>query len=107
MQRLVLFATVAMAVLYGGTALAQDRPLDARLLMETRKFSEKPLPENDRKDSGGMASTLKEHHVTVQIFDVLKYIEEKRGKIPLYSVLENTVQVELGLFGYFGVRWRF
>jgi len=108
MHRFVLFTTVAMAVLYGGAVLAQERPLDARLLLETRKFGEKSLHENERRDIGSIVPTLKEHHLSsVQIFDVLKYLGEKRGKVPLYSILENRMQVELGLFGYLGVKWQF
>jgi hypothetical protein len=112
MQRLVLFAAVAMALLSGGEVLAQERPLDARLMLETRKLGEKLLresvrPESDRKNNSSIVSTLKEHHLSVQIFDAFKYLEERRGKVPLYTILDNRIYLELGLFGYLGVKWRF
>ena len=112
MHRLVLFATVAMALLCGGEGLAQERPLDARLMLETRKLGEKVLhdsarPESGRRDSRSIASTLKEHHLSVQIFDAIKYLEEKRGKVPLYYIRDNSIYLELGLFGYLGIKWRF
>jgi hypothetical protein len=60
-----------------------------------------------RKDIGSIVATLKEHPLSVQIFDLIKYLEERRGKVPLMSALENKVLLELGLFGYLGVKWRF
>jgi hypothetical protein len=104
---LTIAITVAMTVLCCSDVLAQERPLDARLLLQTRKLDERALPESARKDAGGIVSSLKEHHISVQIFDIIKYLEEKRGKIPLYTALENKLSIELGLFGYLGVRWRF
>jgi hypothetical protein len=112
MQRLVLFATVAMALLSGGEVPAQERPLDARMMLETRQLGEKLLRESvphesGRKDSRRLVSTLREHHLSVQIFDAIEYLQEKHGKVPLYSILENKISLELGLFGYLGIKWRF
>jgi hypothetical protein len=65
------------------------------------------LNESPRKDSSSIVATLKETPLSVQIFDVIKYLEERRGKVPLMSALENKLHLELGLFGYLGVKWRF
>jgi hypothetical protein len=98
---------VVLTMLCCSDVLAQERPLDSLLLMETRTLSERLFYESVRKDIGSIVATLKEHPLSVQIFDLIKYLEERRGKVPLMSALENKFLLELGLFGYLGVKWRF
>jgi hypothetical protein len=57
-----------MAVICGSDVGAQERPSDARLVLETRKVGAPSLPDSERKDAGGIVSTLKEHHISVKIF---------------------------------------
>jgi hypothetical protein len=104
---LATVTTVAMAVICSNEAWAQERPADAHLVLEARKVGEGSLPDSEPKDAASIVSTLKEHHISVKIFNLIKYLEERRGKVPLYSMLENQLSLELGLFGYLGVRWRF
>jgi hypothetical protein len=98
--------TVALLTLCCSNIFAQERPPDSHLF-ETRTLSERLFYESVRKDIGSIVATLKEHPLSVQIFDLVKYLEERRGKVPLMSALENKVLLELGLFGYLGVKWRF
>ena len=104
---LAAMTIVALTMLCRSDALAQERPLDTLLLSETRPPSERLLNESPRKDTGSIVATLKENPLSVKIFDVLKYLEERRGKVPLMSALEDKLHLELGLFGYLGVKWRF
>ena len=99
--------TVVMAMTCCSEVTAQERPLDATLLLQTRKLDTGSLQTSERKDAGGLASMLKEYHISVQIFDIFEYLVERRGKIILYSALEHKLTLELGLFGYLGVRWQF
>ena len=98
---------VTLLILCSSNVFAQERPPDSLLLMETRTLSERLFYESVRKDIGSIVATLKEHPLSVQIFDLIKYLEERRGKVPLISALENKLHLELGLFGYLGVKWRF
>jgi hypothetical protein len=104
---LAAVTTLALSAICSSTVQAQERPADAHLVLETGKIGEQTLPESASKDVAGIVSTLKEHHISVKIFSLIKYLEERRGKVPLYSALENKLSLELGLFGYLGVRWRF
>jgi hypothetical protein len=104
---LAAVTTAVLTILCCSDVLAQERPSDTVLLSETYPPRERLLNESLRKDSSSIVATLKETPLSVQIFDVIKYLEEKRGKVPLLSTLENKLHLELGLFGYLGVKWRF
>jgi hypothetical protein len=105
---LTAFATaMAMAMICCSDVLAQERPVEVRLLLEPGKLGERSLNESGHKDSRGMASKLKEHHISVRIVDTFTYLQERRGKVPVYSVLDNKLSLELGVFGYLGIKWRF
>jgi hypothetical protein len=104
---LAAMTIVALTMLCRSDALAQERPLDTLLLSETPPPRERLLNESVRKDISSIVAALKENPLSVQIFDVMKYLEERRGKVPLMSALENKLHLELGLFGYLGVKWRF
>jgi hypothetical protein len=99
--------TVVLTMLCCRDVLAQEQPLDSPLLMESRTLRERLFYDSMRKDIGSIVTTLKENPLSVQIFDLIKYLEERRGKVPLVSALENKLHLELGLFGYLGVKWRF
>jgi hypothetical protein len=103
---LAAVTTLAMAAICSDVR-AQERPADAHLVLETGKIGAQTLSDSEGKDVGGIVSTLKDHHISAKIFSLMKYLEERRGKVPLYSTLENKLSLELGLFGYLGVRWRF
>jgi hypothetical protein len=105
---LTAFTTaMAMAMLCCSDVLAQERPGEARLLLEPRKLGERSPHESGRRDTGGMTSALKEHHISVQRVDAFTYLQERRGKVPVYSALDKKLSLELGVFGYLGVKWRF
>jgi hypothetical protein len=104
---LAAVTTLAMAAICSSDVRAQERPADAHLVLEARQAGDQTLPASAGKDVGSIVSTLKDHHISAKIFSLIKYLEERRGKVPLYSALENKLSLELGLFGYLGVRWRF
>ena len=39
--------------------------------------------------------------------NVLQYISEKQGRIPVISGMNGKLQLEFGLFGYLGLKYRF
>ena len=65
---------------------------------------DKPVPKDD-----GVRSSLKNETISIEIQtqDIMTYLLENRGKITLFSGMNGKMHVELGLFGYLGVKYQF
>jgi hypothetical protein len=110
MVRILLLTTAFIGVVFCSHAFGQDTTAKLRSLLETRNLAGKPAHEPPGKDKKSSDLALKEAELSIQLFqfnDMFTYLQENKGKVPLYSTLQGKLQLELGVFGYVGVKWRF
>src|SRR5262249_33955001 len=89
-------------------AWPQDRAARSKLAAERAAVSvrapDKPAP----KEEGGRPSLNNDGlAIELQTQDIMTYLLENKGKVPLFSGMHGKMHVELGLFGYLGVKYQF
>jgi hypothetical protein len=105
-KQLLLTAVLLGAFVYG-EASAQEATAKERIPLGTKNVSEKALREQPDKGKKSLNETLKEHEISIQVYNFFTSLGETRGKVPVYSTMEGKLQVEIGVFGYLGIKWQF
>jgi hypothetical protein len=108
MYKAAVLVLVVTGLLCSLEALAQDLPTKGNFAKERDSVSVRALEKPAKKDDG-VGSSLKNNGISIQIQtpDIMTYLLENKGKIPLFSGMNGRVQVELGLFGYLGFKYQF
>jgi hypothetical protein len=106
MLRVVLLVLVIAVMLVYVETFAQDSAAKGKVAKEPGSASTRALEKPTKKDSGTRSSP-KHDGFSLQTEDVWTYLLENRGKVPLVSGMNGKVQVELGLFGYLGLKYQF
>ena len=108
MCKVALLVLVVTGLLFSLEVLAQDLSAKGKLAKERDSVSVRGLEKPAKKDDGAGPS-LKNDGISIQIQtpDIMTYLLENKGKIPLFSGMNGKVQVELGLFGYLGLKYQF
>ena len=107
MYKLLLLAAVCIGIFLCGEAWAQEAASKMRIPLGTRSVSEKVLREQPDHGRKSPDANLKENEISIQIHNLFTYLGETRGKVPLYSAIDGKLQLEMGVFGYLGVKWQF
>ena len=100
---LIVLATCVVCRL----AAAQDNTAKAGIFLAGEM---QPAPAQQTDTSGAVQLT---HPIPSRppplpfYVNALQYLTEKRGKVPVVSGLDGKLQLELGLFGYLGVKYSF
>jgi len=108
MYKAAVLMVVVTSVLFCLKAWAQDLTTRGKFLAErdavSVKAPDKPSPKDD-----GSRQALKSEGIAIEIQtqDIMTYLLENKGKISLFSGMNGKMRVELGLFGYLGVKYRF
>lgn len=89
-------------------AAAQDPLFKLNLFFDTKHLGKAspPVEETD-KTNHDIARSLKVTPRVPQQPDIMQYLIERRGKIPIYSGLDGKVQLEVGIAGYLGLKYQF
>ena len=87
---------------------AQDKLFALNLFFEVKDVerTSPPSQETDKRNHD-IALSLKATPHVLQQPDMMQYLTERQGKIPVYSGLDGKVQLEVGLAGYLGLKCRF
>ena len=107
MFSIAVLALVVIEMLWCVAAVAQERPAKGKMSKEQELASVRALEKPAKKEN--RAEPPLQHGVSIQIQteDIMKYLLENRGKVTLYSGMHGKFQVELGLFGYLGLKYQF
>ena len=94
-----------LGIIFIGNAFADDGTSKI-MALENAKFNENFLSE---KKSSHYATylPLKDYKQSDDIHKILAYLEKKNGKVPIYSVKEDQIRLELGVTGYIGFKYIF
>ena len=108
MGSIAVLVLVATGMLWCGAAFAQERLAKGNMSKERELASVRALEKPPQKDAR-VEVLLKNDRVSIEIqtADVLQSLLENRGRIPLFSGMNGKVQLELGLFGYLGLKYQF
>jgi hypothetical protein len=108
MGSIAVLVLVVTGLLFSLKALAQDLPAKGKFAKERNAVSVRALEKPAKKDDG-IGPSLKNEGISIQIQtpDIMTSLRENRGKISLFSGMHGKVQVELGLFGYIGLKYQF
>jgi hypothetical protein len=108
MCKAAVLVLVVTGLLFSLEALAQDLSAKGKIAKERDSVSVRAL-DKPAKKADGVGPSLKNDGISIQIHteDLMTYLLENRGKIPLLSGMDGKVQLELGLFGYIGLRYKF
>jgi hypothetical protein len=108
MCKAALLVLVVTGLLFSLEALAQDLSTKGKLAKERDSVSVRALDKPAKKDDG-VGPSLKNDGLSIQIQtpDIMTYLLENKGKISLFSGMNGKVHVELGLFGYLGLKYQF
>jgi hypothetical protein len=108
MCKVALLVLVVTGLLFSPEALAQDLSTTGKLAKERDSVTVRALEKPAKKDDSGGPS-LKNDGLSIQIQtpDIMTYLLENKGKIPLLSGMNGKLQLELGLFGYIGLKYQF
>lgn len=107
MWKRVLMASVYLGVLVQSTAWAQEAASKVRIPLGTKSVSERVLRESPEQVKKSPDAELKERELSIEIYNMFTYLGETRGKVPLYSTMDGKLQLEIGVFGYLGIKWQF
>jgi len=102
---LVLVVTgVFLRLEVGAQDLAAKRKFTAERDAVSVRAPEKPAPKDE-----GVRPALQNEAIAIEIQtpDIMTYLLENKGKISLFSGMHGKIRVELGLFGYLGVKYQF
>lgn len=93
---------VVATLLLAQSSVAQDD------LSKMKIFLDPIASPHGKKDVGkGVELFLKKEAASARQPDLLDYLSEKQGRIPVYSGMQGSVQLEVGIAGYFGIKYRF
>ena len=108
MFSIAVLVLVVMEMLWCVAAVAQERPAKGKMSKEQELTSVRALEKPTKKENRA-EPPLQRNGVSIQIQteDIMKYLLENRGKVTLYSSMHGKFQVELGLFGYLGLKYQF
>ena len=108
MGSIAVLVLVVTGLLFSLKAVAQDLPAKDKFAKERDAVSVRALEKPAKKDAGAGPS-LKNDRISIQIQtpDIMTYLLENQGKISLFSGMHGKVHVELGLFGYLGLKYQF
>jgi hypothetical protein len=106
MLRVILFVLVVMVVFIYVDVCAQDSAAKSRAVKERGAANVRSLEKPTKKDSS-TESAPKSDGISLQTDNVWTYILENQGKVPLVSGMNGKVQLELGLYGYLGLKYQF
>lgn len=106
MLRVVLLVLVVTAMLVYVDAFAQDSPAKGKVSKERGAADVRSLEKPAKKESSA-ESAPKSDGISLQTGNVWTYLLENQGKVPLLSGMNGKVQLELGLFGYLGLKCQF
>ena len=108
MYKAVVLVLVVTGVLFRLEAWAQDRAARAKFAEERAAVSVRALDKPAPKDAGVQpAPNNNAISVEIQTPDIMTYLLENKGKVPVFSGMHGKMHVELGLFGYLGVKYQF
>jgi hypothetical protein len=108
MYKAALLVLVVTGLLWSLEAWAQDLSTKGKIAKERDSVTVRGLEKPAKKDDGAGPS-LKNDGLSIQIQtpDIMTYLLENKGKISLLSGMNGKVHVELGLFGYLGLKYQF
>ena len=108
MFRVPLIVLVMTGMLFCIDVFAQESPAKGRISKEREAASVRSLEKQPKKEDRAEPSVKSDGlSIEIQTQDVMQYLLENRGKISLFSGMNGKVQLELGLFGYLGLKYQF
>ena len=108
MFSMALLVLVVTGMLWCIAAVAQESPAKGKMSKE-REFASIRALEKPPKKADRVESSLQRNGVSIEIQteDIMQPLVENRSKVTLFSGMNGKIQVELGLFGYLGLKYKF
>jgi len=106
MVKIISIIFMFLGIIFTGNTFADDGTSKRIMALENAKFNENFLSE---KKSSHYATylSLKDYGPSNDINKILAYLGKKNGKVPIYSVKEDQIRLELGVTGYIGFKYIF
>jgi len=106
MVKVILAIFMFLEIIFVGNAFADNGTSKMILALENAKFSENFLSE---KKSSHYATNLllEDYKPPNNIYKIMAYLKGRNGKVPIYSVKEDRIRLELGVTGYIGFKYIF
>lgn len=88
-------------------AAAQDPTVKAKIFLNVKgRPALAHQPQVPRLEPGLRPSVSPPAPLPLHL-NVLQYLGEKQGRVPVYSGMDGKLQLEFGLFGYLGIKYLF
>ena len=95
-----------LEIIFAGKAFANDETKNMIIALRNSKFNKNFLREKKISHNAGNYS-LKDFKPSNNINKIIAYLKKKKGKVPIFSVKEDRIRLELGVTGYIGLKYTF
>jgi len=106
MIKVILIIIMLLGILFAGHAFANDETKNMIIALRNSKFNMKFLREKKISHNTGNYS-LKGFKPSNSINKIITYLKKKKGKVPIFSVKEDRIRLELGVTGKIGLKYTF